>query len=268
MKTILCMVMIALLISAGALAQELPIKARLLQRWRERIAGFFPRDVPTDSLKDVLFLRKLSQQYPDNLAVYMAMLFADKAFRDAEKERLHRDRTTSNLGKTQLGVLLFQEWLDTNYPPVGGASDLRSMFHLLHEAEKLLEIGFKARRDPFVGYLLAVAYSYDALRETRFQDMRQQLMSVLEHFMPAALVRQITEVEVTQRPDASTVAGAIAPEYRRQVRTVIRTYREWLMLREWVETAEPGKPRVRRQVRPTKEEEQLAKYLEQVIARL
>jgi hypothetical protein len=40
------------------------------------------------------------------------------------------------------------------------------------------------------------------------------------------------------------------------------------MLREWVETVEPGKPRVRKQVRPTKEEEQLAKYLEQVIARL
>ncbi len=267
MKTILCMVMIALLISAGVLAQELPIKARLLQRWQERIAGFFPRDVPTDSLKDVLFLRKLSQQYPDNLAVYTAMVFADEAFRDAEKERLHRDRTTSNLGKTQLGVLLLQEWLDTNYPPVGGAGEI-SRFHRLHEAEKLLEIGYKTRRDPFVGYLLAVAYSYDSLRETRFHDMRQQLLSVLEHFMPAALVRQITGAKVTQRPDASTVAETIAPEYRRQVRTVIRTYREWLMLREWLETAEPGKPRVRKQVHPTKEEEQLAKYLEQVIARL
>ena len=267
MKTTLYVVVVALLISVGVSAQESAIRTRLLQRWRERIVGFFPREVSTDSLKDALFLRKLSQQYPDNLAVYTAMIFADEAFRDAEKERLHRDRANSNLGKTQLGLLLFQEWLDTSYPPVGGAGEL-SRFHLLHEAENLLETGYKTKRDPFVGYLLAVAYSYDSPRETRFQDMRQQLLSVLQHFMPATLVRQITEVKVTQRPDASTVAGTIVPEYRRQVRTVLRTYREWLMLREWLETAEPRQPRVRKQVHPTKEEEQLAKYLEQVIAKL
>lgn len=267
MRTIFCTIIVVLITFADISAQESIIRTRLFQRWKERIAGFLPHEVSADALEDRGFLQALSRQYPDNLAIYTARVFADKAFRDAEKERLCKVQVASTLGKAQLGVLLLHEWLDTKYIPAGRA-DEPSRFNTLHEVERLLEAGYKAGGDPFVGYLLAIAFSYDSLRETRFQDMRQQLLSMLQHFIPAAVVRQITEEKATQRPDPSTVAGTIPPEYRRQVRTILGTYREWLTLREWVETDEPGKPRVRKQVRPTKEEEQLAKYLEQVIARL
>jgi len=267
MRTTLCVTVVILLTTVAVSAQESVIRIRLFQRWRERIAGFLPCEASADALQDRRFLQELSRQYPDNLAVYTAMVFADKAFRHAEKERLHKAQTASTLGKIQLGILLLHEWLDTSYIPTGQAKEL-DRFKTLHQAETLLEAGYKARGDPFIGYLLAVAFSYDSSRETRFQDMRQQLLSALQHFVPATMVRQITEGKATERPEPLTVVRAVPPENRRQVRTILRTYREWLMFREWIGTIEPGKPRIRKQVAPTKEQEQLARYLEQVIARL
>lgn len=153
-------------------------------------------------------------------------------------------------------------------PEGGKIYEVLEWLKTLHEAETLLETGYKAGRDPFVGYLLALAYFYDASPVTRHQGYEQQLLSVLQHFMPAALIKQITEVKATKRPDPLAVVEAIHPKDRRPVKAMLGTYREWLMLRKWIETIEPGKPRVRKQIRPTEEEKQLARYLEQVIARL
>jgi len=61
---------------------------------------------------------------------------------------------------------------------------------------------------------------------------------------------------------------SVRPSERRVVKYLLATYRQWLLARVWIETIEPGKPRIRKQVAPTKEQKRLANYLEQVIARL
>ncbi len=235
-------------------------------RLRGGIVVFLPEEIPLSKSLDEKFLREIADRHPSDLAVYALLAMTDKGFLNAEIARLRAivsGQQASASDKVRYGIVLFLCWLD-EHPQPSAVQDFRGLW----DALKWLEAGYKEVGSPFVGYVLAIAYTQDAPRIS-FKKGREVLVNTLQKLISPSLWNRVAEAKnPSQRPAPEEFAVSVPSSQRRVIKYLLEVYRQWLLTREWLETDEPGKPRVRKQVRPTKEEEQLAKYLEQVIARL
>jgi hypothetical protein len=258
-------VTVSMLLCASTQAQ-LRYQDVFMSRLRNGIVVFLPEELPQGKSVDGQLLREIAKRHPGDLPVYTLLAMDNRGFLKAEIARLHAavsGQQASTSDKVRYGIVLFLDWLDT-HPQPSAVQDFRGLW----EALKWLEAGCEETASPFVGYMLAIAYGQDAPR-INLKKGRDVLSNTLQKMLSSSLWRRITETKgPSERPAPEEVAASVPPPQRRVVKYLLTVYRQWLLTRVWVETAEPGKPRVRKQVHPTEEEEQLARYLEQVIARL
>jgi len=225
-----------------------------------------PERASSDKLLDRQALREIVNKHPGDLPAYALLAMADEGVLAGEVVRLRsamQRGQASGSDKVKYGIVLFLKWLET-HPQPSRKQDFRGLW----DALEWLEAGYKEVDSPFVGYMLAVAYSQDAPR-ANFGRGLNVLAGVIQKLMSPSLWKRIVGAKAPgKRPAPEEVVLSVRPSERRVVKYLLATYRQWLLARVWIETIEPGKPRIRKQVAPTKEQKRLANYLEQVIARL